>query len=296
MEVISKLHILNKLDSYKKSFQVIILDCKPNKNSYNGKILGLSLTEWIKFSCGDLPIGSFKFDEKKNIIEFIKTIELNKSDYTIILLSKTPLISKQTIDNIMEYVSIKDSNLCKLPVGYVIKNNYLDSDNLNIDSIYSQYIEDFYLVETKAQYNYAYSVLRDRINNFHLNNGVEIISPDKTYIEPFVDISDGVIIYPNNSLKGYSQISSNVILKENNVIDNSKIGSNSCLSGSVILNSVISSNVYISAFCEIKDSLIGKDSLISKGVSINKYKIDDNSKIPANTILGETNDSDSGIR
>ena len=296
MEVISKLQILRKLDTKKKSFQVVILDCKFNKNSYNGKILGLTLTDWIKFSCGDLPVSTYKFDEKKSILEFIKAIDLKNSDYTIILLSKTPLISKITLDNIIEYVSIKECKLCKLPVGYVIENKSIHDEKLNVDSIYSQDIEDFYLVESKAQFNYAYSVLRDRINNFHLSNGVEIISPDKTYIEPFVDISDGVIIYPNNSLKGESIISSNVILKENNVIDNSKIGSNSCLSGSVITNSVISSNVYVSAFCEIKDSLIGKDTLIAKGVSINKYKVDDNSKISANTILGETNDSDSGTR
>jgi len=272
------------------------LDCVAKKNSYNGKILGLTLAEWVKFSCNEIPTEVLKYDEKLSILEFIKVSKIRKLDYIIVLLSKTPLISNQTIRNIIEYVSVKECNLCKLPVGYVIKNDSLNRDNIQIDSVYSQDVDDFYLVESKVQYNYAYRVLQDRINNFHLHNNVELISPDKTYIEPFVDIDSNVVIYPNNTLKGSTIIGKNVILKENNVIDNSKIGNNSCLSGSIVNNSVISSNVYISAFCEINSSLIGKDTLIERGVSINNYKVDDNNKIKANTILGETNDSNSRTR
>ena len=125
---------------------------------------------------------------------------------------------------------------------------------------------------------------------------MEIISPDKVYIEPAVDIDNGAIIYPNNSLKGKSYISSEVILKENNVIENSKIGKNSCISGSVIVDTAIGENVYISAFCEIKNSLIGSDSLIEKGVSICNYHLPINSKVKPNEILGDNDDSDNRAR
>lgn len=294
MEVLNKLQILGNKTQKKLSFQVLILECKANKNSYQGKILGLTLPEWIKFSCENIPCNIVKFDEKTNVIDFAKK-HLNKTfDYTIILLSKTPLIQSYTINKIIEYVSVKECLLCKLPLGYVIKNSV--KNDVQIDSIYSQDMEDFYVVESKVQYNYAYRILQDRILNFHLNNGVEILSPDKTYIEPFVDIANDVILYPNNSIKGTSVIDKGVILKENNVIENSKIGGNSCISGSVISNSIISNNVYISAFGEFENCLIGADTLIEKGVCIHNYKVDNNSKIKANTILGETNDSNRGIR
>ena len=292
MEVLNKLQIVSKKITKNKTFVILILECKPAKNSFKGKILGLSLTEWIRFESRDIPCVIVPYDEKSNIIEFAKN-HIDKSfDYTIVLLSKTPLIQNSTLHNIMEYVEVKECKVCKLPVGYVVDN----SDSNNIDSIYSQNIDDFYLVESKVQYNYAHNILQDRINSFHIDNGVELVSPAKTYIEPFVDIDEGVVIYPNNTLKGKTVIGKNVILKENNVINNSKIGDNSCISSSVINDSVISKNVYISAFCEINNSIIGEDSLIQKGASINNFSVDRASKLAPNSVLGDTNDSNSGIR
>ena len=292
MEVLNKLQIVSKKIAKNKTFQILILDCKPAKNSFQGKILGLTLTEWIRFESRYIPCVIVPYDEKSNIIEFAKN-HIDKSfDYTIVLLSKTPLIQNSTLHNIMDYVEVKECKVCKLPVGYVIDN----SDSINIDSIYSQNIDDFYLVESKVQYNHAHNILQDRINSFHIDNGVELVSPAKTYIEPFVDIDEGVVIYPNNTLKGKTVIGKNVILKENNVINNSKIGDNSCISSSVINDSVISKNVYISAFCEINNSIIGEDSLIQKGASINNFSVDRASKLAPNSVLGDTNDSNSGIR
>ncbi|MGN0960574.1 MAG: hypothetical protein ACI4PF_00070, partial [Christensenellales bacterium] len=185
--------------------------------------------------------------------------------------------------------------ICKLPVGYVVNNKYLlENENLNIDSLYSQNLDSFYIVENKKQYNYALEILQDRINTFHIDNGVDIKKPKSVYIEPEVDIASGVIIYPGNSLKGKTIIDKDVILKENNVIENSRVGKNSCISGSVINGSVIASNVYIASFCEINNGLIGNYSSIGSGVKINNYKIEDNSKIKPNTVLGEENDSDCG--
>jgi len=296
MRTVQKLQIVDKKKEQKKSFKVLIVETKVHKNSFNGKILGLTLTEWIRFASREYPSQVEKFDEKDNLLTVVRE-KINKDfDYTIVLMSKTPLITDVTIKNIVEYATFKNVKLCKLPTGYVIENkSFLEQESINVDSVYSQNIEEFYIVETKSQFNYAYKVLQDRINSFHIESGVEIIAPDKTYIEPFVDISQGVIIYPNNSLKGTTTIGDSVILKENNVIDNSKIGDNSCISGSVINSSVIASNVYISAFCEIQSSIVGSDSIIDKGASINNYSIDIGSKIKANEVLGERNDNNSGI-
>ena len=132
------------------------------------------------------------------------------------------------------------------------------------------------------------------------------------FIDEQVQIGENVIIYENNRIDGDSIISDNVTIFPNSfivnsiigkgskiyssLIENSKIGANSCVSNSVIIDSIVSSGVYIASFCEIKNSLIGKDSIIEKGVSICNYNIDVNSKIKANTIMGENNDSDSGAR
>lgn len=297
MLVQTKLNIKIKDKNKEPKFKCLILNIKSQKNSFNGKILGLELSEWVKFACDGYKVQIVEYDKKTSILDFAKNHIEKDDDYTIVLLSITPLLQKHTIKDICEYSIFKNINLCKLQCGYVLKNEYvLNSDTYNVDSVYTQNIDNFYVVESKPQFNFAYKILQSRINDFHLKNGVDLVSPDMTYIEPFVDIESGVKIFPNNSIKGKSTIKKDVILKENNVIEDSKIGVGSCISASEIQSSVISTNVYIASFCSIKNSLVGSDVTIENGVSINNYNVAQNQKIKANSVLGETNDSNSGIR
>lgn len=294
MEVKTKLKINTKAIQKSKNFKVLICNTKCSKNSFDGKILGLTLSEWVVFACEDIPYKIVDYDKKVNLLEFAKNYTTEDEDYTIILLSSTPLITHETLTQIIEYASFKDINLCKLSVGYVVKNKYLmQASQLMVDSVYAQNAEDFYLVESKAQFVYAQKVLSERINNFHIINGVDIINPQNTYIEPFVDILPNVIIYPNNSLKGKTTIYSGVILKENNVIENSKIGKDSCLSSSIITDTILESNVYVSAFCTISNSIVGHDVTVQKGCSLNGCNVPAMSKINTNEKRGY-DDSDSG--
>ena len=181
-------------------------------------------------------------------------------------------------------------------MGYVAKNNYLlKTLEPAVDSLYSQNLEDFFVVENKKQFTQAEEVLIDRVNSFHINNGVEIRKPKSVYIEPEVDIEKGVVIFPGNVLKGHTVIGKDVILKENNVIENSTLSEQCCVSGSVITDSVLDCGVYVSAFCDINKSKIGKNSLIESHCTIKKQRIKKETKIPSGSILGETNDSNSGI-
>lgn len=298
METKTKLNI--KLDGLKsnKSFMCLILNTKGTKNSFNNKILGLTLSDWVKFACSNIDCENVDYDKSENVLDFAKKHIDYKYDYSIILFSNTPLITHSTIENIMEYSEIKDINLCKLHVGYVVNNEYLrNHDNWNVDSIFSSNMDEFYTVENKSQFTYAFRILSERINNFHISNGVDIVSPNNTYIEPFVDIEKGVKIMPHNTLKGKVVIEKDVILKENNTIENSKIGKNSVVSHSVVTDSVISENVFVGSFSEIKNSLIGKNSVIENNCYINNYNVMPSSVITGHSNLGENNnDSNSGAR
>lgn len=296
MEVKTKLNIKIK-DNKKVKFMCLILNTKGTKNSFNGKILGLTLPEWIKFACGDIPTICVDFDRAENVLDFAKKHIDFAYDYTIILFSKTPLVTQETIRNIMEYCEIKRVNLCKLHSGYVVNNEYIkNTSNYFVDSVYSGDLEDFYIVENKNQYTYAFKILSTRINDFHIASGVDIVNPNNTYIEPYVDIEKNVKIYPNNTLKGKTTIGRDVVLKEGNTIEDSKIGSNSCLSHSNLIGSVLGENVFVGSFSEIKNSLISKNTIVENKCVINNYNVKSDSVIKSNSNLGEDNDSSSGIR
>ena len=297
MKVLEKIQIIPKKKNTPPKVQAMILSIAPTKNSYNGEILGRSLTDWVAFACNKIDKKTIDFDGKSNLISFAKEHLDNRYDYTIILLSTTPLLTSETIKNIIDYATFKEVSCCKLPVGYVVNNKYiLSTDSPQVDSLYSQFLEDFYVVENKKQYTKAEEVLQDRINSFHIANGVDIKRPSSVYIEPEVDISSGVIIFGGNTLRGNTFVGKGVILKENNVISNVKIGDHSCVSGSMLDNSTLGSNVYVSTFCTITDSIIGNDVIINPSCTISNTSIISNSKIKSNSVLGDSNDSSCGIR
>ena len=297
MKILEKVDILNKVQLKKKSVEVIIGKVKYNKNSFDGKILGRTLYDWVAFACNGRNVRVIDITSKDNILQFVKNYINNNFDYTLFLLSSTPLITKQDIDSVIEYAFFKDINLCKLPTGYIFKNKYLsECKDKFVDSVYSQNIDNFYIVESKKQFSFALNILQERINNFHIENGVEIIKPSSVYIEPEVDIESGSIIYPNNSLKGTTIIGNDVILKENNVIENTIINSGCCISGSNITNSKMGNHTYISSFCEIDNSIIGDECIVENYCVIKNTKIKNKSKIKSRECLGESNDSNSGAR
>ena len=296
MKVLEKIQIIPKKKNLPPKVQALILKVSPNKNSYNGEILGRSLVDWVAFACNEISKKVIEYDTKSNLISIAKDYIDRQFDYTLILLSSTPLITNETVNSIIEYATIKEINCCKLPVGYIVNNKYiLETEIPEIDSVYSQSLEDFYVVENKKQYARGEEVLQDRINSFHIDNGVDIKRSNTVYIEPEVDIAKGVTIFGGNTLRGNTIICNGVILKENNVITNSKIGENSCVSGSFVENSTLGSNVYVSTFCSVVNSIVGQDVIVNSSCSINNTTILSKTKINANTVLGETNDSNSGI-
>lgn len=52
----------------------------------------------------------------------------------------------------------------------------------------------------------AEKIMRARINEKHMRNGVTIIDPDNTYIEPDATIGQDTVIYPGTVIKGKQQL------------------------------------------------------------------------------------------
>ncbi len=279
-----------------KSFMVLILDVVAKNNS-NLKLLGREPKFWVKFASRNYPSKIIDYSVGDNILETIEKHIDDKYDYTIVLLSYTPLLEARDIEELKDYATYKGVNLCKLPVGYIVNNQYYKSTKeYMVDSVYTSGADNFYIVENKKQYKYALEILQDRINNFHIDNGVEIVKPSSVYIEPEVDIADGVSIQPRVSLKGSSIIGADTIIKDGAVIENTTIGSNCFIGGAEIENSNIENGVCVGSFCNIVNCKIGSNATIESGCNLNGCKIKSGEKIKANTNVGDTNDSSSGTR
>lgn len=258
--------IVKKIEKKFGIVQVFVLN-----NANKMKAMGRSLCDWVLKASEKYLSKIIDLNDGRNIIDVIRESLSQVATHSIVLYSSTPLLTPLTIDKIAEYIVMKDVNACKLPVGFAVKNNYLKmSNDLQYDSVFAHCYDEFYNVENQMQLNKVSEILRNRIIEKHLNNGVNIVSPQTTTIDADVQICAGVDIFSHNTISGNSNIEKGVVLKENNVILNSQIKEGACIINSRIEDSKIGKNVYIKPYCVIKSSRINNNKIIESYSNILK--------------------------
>ena len=114
-------------------------------------------------------------------------------------------------------------------------------------------------------------IMREKINQKHMENGVTFVDPTTTYIEPTVKIATDVVIEPNVYLKGNTTIETGVFIGTGTHLTNVKIGKDTQIFASYIFDSEISSAVMIGPFAHIREqAIIGENSRIGNFVEIKK--------------------------
>lgn len=143
-------------------------------------------------------------------------------------------------------------------------------------------------VNTRIELARADKAMRLHINYVHMENGVTIIDPENTYVGPNVVIGRETIIYPGNVLEGETVIGEKCVLYPNSRIVNSKIGRETQIQCSVILNSEIGEQTTVGPFAYIRPgSIIGSRVRIGDFVEIKNSQIGDESKISHLTYVGD---------
>lgn len=69
----------------------------------------------------------------------------------------------------------------------------------------------------------ANQVMRQRINRYHMQNGVTLIDPANTYIDVDVQIGQDTVIEPNVSLLGHTKIGNKVLITAGSRLVNTKV-------------------------------------------------------------------------
>jgi len=149
-------------------------------------------------------------------------------------------------------------------------------------------VEEITAVNSKVELAAAETIMRERINKKHMENGAIIIDPKSTYIDWNVKIGKDTVIYPGNMLQGNTVIKDNCILYPNNRISNSVIENNVTVQNSVVLDSNVGENTTVGPFAYIRpESHIGKNARIGDFVEIKKSTIGDGTKVSHLTYIGD---------
>lgn len=131
-------------------------------------------------------------------------------------------------------------------------------------------------------------IMKQKINEKHMRNGVTIIDPDHTYIGLDVIISQDVTIQPGAMITGDSIIASHAVIGAGTEIDNCTIGESAVISHSVLKDSNIGKQAVIGPYANIRpESTIGDYAKVGHFVEVKKSTIGINSKIPHLSYIGD---------
>ncbi|WP_080871817.1 bifunctional UDP-N-acetylglucosamine diphosphorylase/glucosamine-1-phosphate N-acetyltransferase GlmU [Oceanobacillus timonensis] len=134
----------------------------------------------------------------------------------------------------------------------------------------------------------AEKIMKKRINELHMRNGVTIEDPDHTYIGPDVKIAADVNLYPGTVLKGETSIATGSEIGPHTEITDCEVGEDASIRFSVALDSRIGNRVKIGPYAHIRPaSNVGNDTKIGNFVELKKTELGDNSKVSHLSYVGD---------
>ena len=149
-------------------------------------------------------------------------------------------------------------------------------------------IEELMGVNSRVELAKAEALMRRRINEQHLVNGVTIIDTVATYIEADVKIGSDTIIYPGVMLHGNTKIGNECVIGMNSSITNSTIGNNTEVKNSTIIDSNVGDNTTVGPYAYLRPkSNIGNNVKIGDFVEVKNATIEDNSKASHLSYIGD---------
>lgn len=134
----------------------------------------------------------------------------------------------------------------------------------------------------------AEKILRRRINEHWMREGVTLIDPDTIYIDEEVEIGQDTVIKPFTFIEGKTKIGRNCEIGPQTRIKDAQLGDDVSIMNSVVLESVIHNRVTVGPFAFIRPGNdIHDDAKIGDFVEVKKSVIGKGSKLPHLSYVGD---------
>ena len=108
------------------------------------------------------------------------------------------------------------------------------NDGLKVGTYIAEDAREMFSINDRVQLAYAAKIIRKRINQKLMLNGVSIEDPKATYISPDIEIGKDTVIRPNTTITGKCKIGENNIIGPNCYIKDTNIGNDNVILSSWI--------------------------------------------------------------
>ncbi|MGE8037607.1 bifunctional UDP-N-acetylglucosamine diphosphorylase/glucosamine-1-phosphate N-acetyltransferase GlmU [Lysinibacillus sp. NPDC093692] len=143
-------------------------------------------------------------------------------------------------------------------------------------------------VNDRVALSQAEALMRTRINEKHMRNGVTIINPEATYISAEAMIGRDTVIQPGSMIEGTTVIGEDCIIGPSTQIIDSRIGDRTTVHSSVVRESAVAEDTAIGPFANIRPlSDIGSHVKIGNFVEVKKSKLGNDTKVSHLSYIGD---------
>lgn len=183
----------------------------------------------------------------------------------------------------------------------------LKANNEKIGAFQLENMDEALGVNNRVALSEASALMKQRINEKHMVNGVSLIDAANTYIEASVQIGQDTVIEPGTYLKGNTVIGEDVIIGANSVIEDSELADGVEIHQSIIEGSTVGKgsdvgphshlrngaelgeNVHIGNYVEVKESTIGDDTKAGHHTYIGDAEVGKNINVGCGVVFANYN-------
>lgn len=164
----------------------------------------------------------------------------------------------------------------------------LKNDGEKVSAYLTEDADETVSINDRVALAQAEEVLRKRVNEFHMRNGVTLQDPRNTYIDATVTIGSDTVILAGSHIRGRTTIGRGCTIGPDADITDSQVGDQVSIVRSVVINSSIDANSAIGPFAYLRpDSRIGKKVKIGDFVEVKNSIIGDGAKVSHLSYIGD---------
>ncbi len=140
------------------------------------------------------------------------------------------------------------------------------ADHLPVQAILAEDAAEMLGVNTRVHLAEATAIMRRRINQRWMLDGVTMIDPASTYIESGVTIGRDTVLWPNTYLHGSTQIGEECTIGPDTIIRDTRVGSRCEILAAVLEKAVVEDGVEIGPFGHLR-----KGAHLAEGVHMGNF-------------------------
>ena len=163
-------------------------------------------------------------------------------------------------------------------------------DNITISSLVCDNVSEVMGINDKNQLAEAERIYQQQQAKEFMSKGLTIKDPNRFDCRGSLIFGNDCSVDINVVLEGENELGENVIIAPNCIIKNAKIGDNAEIKANTIIeDAVIGSHTTIGPFARIRpETEVGNNARIGNFVEVKKSSIDDGSKVPHLSYIGDS--------